>query len=172
MHSVPGSGLLLKGPQLREPTARLHVAEQFGAHGIDPARLILETQVPRPDYLKPFNRIDIALDPFPYTGITTSVETLWMGVPFVTLAGKSFLTRQGVGLLSNAGLPEWIAANPDDYVNRAARHAADLETLQRIRRELRPRLLASPIFDAPRFASHFEDALRGMWGAWCNAQAR
>jgi predicted O-linked N-acetylglucosamine transferase (SPINDLY family) len=170
MHAVPGSRLLLKAPQLTEPSVRQHVKQHFAAHAIDGARLILETQVPRADYLKPFNRVDIALDPFPYTGITTSVETLWMGVPFITLAGRTFLTRQGVGLLTNAGLSEWIAASPDDYVDRAARHAADVETLQRIRRDLRARLLASPIFDAARFAGHFEDALRGMWRTWCNAQ--
>jgi protein O-GlcNAc transferase len=171
LHAVPGSKLLVKTHALAEPTARQRVSRQFAAHGIDDARLMLEALVPRADYLKPFNRIDIALDTFPYTGITTSVETLWMGVPFVTLAGRTFLTRQGVGLLENAGLPEWIATDPDDYVSRAARHAADLPTLQRIRQELRPRLLVSPIFDAPRFAGHFEDALRGMWRHWCQAQS-
>jgi protein O-GlcNAc transferase len=171
LHTVPGSRLLVKTQALAELTVRQRVSRQFAAHGIDDSRLMLETQVPRADYLKPFNRVDIALDTFPYTGITTSVETLWMGVPFVTLAGKTFLTRQGVGLLENAGLPEWIAADPDDYVRRAARHAADLATLQRIRQELRPRLLASPIFDAPRFAGHFEDALRGMWRQWCEGAA-
>jgi protein O-GlcNAc transferase len=170
LHAVPGSRLLVKTQALAEPTVRQRVTRQFAAHGIDDARLMLEANVPRADYLKPFNRVDIALDTFPYTGITTSVETLWMGVPFVTLAGRTFLTRQGVGLLQNAGLPEWIASDRDDYVSRAARHAADLRTLQRLRQELRPRLLESPIFDAPRFAGHFEDALRNMWRAWCEAQ--
>ncbi|HXC59612.1 MAG TPA: tetratricopeptide repeat protein [Steroidobacteraceae bacterium] len=172
MHAVPGSKLLFKAPQLTEPGVRQRLGQQFTAHGIDGHRLIFENQVPRADYLKPFNRIDIALDPFPYTGITTSVETLWMGVPFITLAGRTFLTRQGVGLLANAGLPEWIATDHDDYVNRAVRHASDLETLQRIRRELRPRLLASPIFDAARFAGHFEKAMRGMWQTWCERQTK
>jgi protein O-GlcNAc transferase len=131
---------------------------------------MLEPPVPRADYLKPFNRVDIALDPFPYPGITTSVECLWMGVPFITLAGKTFMARQGVGLLTNAGLPDWVAVDEDDYVKLAARRAGELHTLQQLRQELRARVLASPIFDAPNFARNFETAMRGMWRAWCVRQ--
>ena len=104
LHAVPGSRLLLKTMQFSEPSVRQDMAQQFARHGITSSRLMLEPPVPRADYLKPFNRVDIALDPFPYPGITTSVECLWMGVPFVTLAGNTFMARQGVGLLNNAGL--------------------------------------------------------------------
>ena len=149
----------------------IHIfVEQFGTHGIDAARLILEGLVPRAEYLAPFQRVDIALDPFPYPGITTSVENLWMGIPVLTLAGERFLSRQGVGLLMNAGLPEWIATAPDDYVARAVSHAGDLDRLSDLRSGLRQQVLASPIFDAQRFAGHFEAALRGMWKTWCDAQ--
>jgi predicted O-linked N-acetylglucosamine transferase (SPINDLY family) len=95
------------------------------------------------------------------------VEALWMGVPVLTLAGERFLSRQGVGLLMNAGLPEWVAKDPGDYVARAVSHAGDLQGLARLRAGLRQQVLASPIFDAPRFAGHFEAALRGMWQLWC-----
>jgi predicted O-linked N-acetylglucosamine transferase (SPINDLY family) len=170
LHTVPGSRLLLKTAQFIEPSVRLDVAQQFARHGITGSRLMLEPPVPRADYLKPYNRVDIALDPFPYPGITTSVECLWMGVPFISLAGKSFMARQGVGLLTNAGLPDWVAADEDDYVKLAARRAGELHTLQQLRQELRARVLASPIFDAQSFARHFESAMRGMWRAWCVRQ--
>jgi predicted O-linked N-acetylglucosamine transferase (SPINDLY family) len=89
----------------------------------------------------------------------------------LTLTGERFLSRQGVGLLMNAGLPEWIAADPEDYVARAVSHASDLLGLATLRSGLRAQVLASPIFDAPRFARRFEVALRGMWQAWCAKQA-
>jgi protein O-GlcNAc transferase len=167
LHAVPGSRLLLKTNQFIEPSVREEVAQKFARHGIEYSRLMLEGPVPRPDYLKPFNRLDIALDPFPYPGITTSVECLWMGVPFVTLAGKTFMSRQGVGLLNNAGLADWVAADEDDYVTLAVRKAGDLQALQRLRQELRARVRVSPIFDAESFAKNFEDAMRAMWREWC-----
>lgn len=95
-----------------------------------------------------------------------------MGVLVLTLAGERFLSRQGVGLLMNAGLSEWIAADADDYVARAVLHASDLQQLSNLRIGLRQQVLASPIFDAPRFAKHFEAALRGMWQAWCDGQTK
>ena len=172
LDAVPKSRLLLKAQQLSEAATRQSVAERFARHGIGGDRLLLEPPVPRADYLKPFGRLDIALDPFPYPGITTSVECLWMGVPFVTLAGRTFQARQGMGLLQNAGLADWIASDEEDYVRLAARHAADLQGLQRLRSGLRQRVLASPIFDAQRFAARFEDALRAMWHTWCDTAPR
>ncbi|MBL8726470.1 MAG: tetratricopeptide repeat protein [Planctomycetes bacterium] len=169
--AVPGSRLFLKAPSLGDAAVRREVVGRFAAHGIDAARLILESAEARDRYLAAYQRVDIALDPFPFTGATTSVEALWMGVPVLTLAGARLVGRQGVGLLQNVGLPEWIAADSDDYVARAVRHAADLERLAELRRGLRARLLASPLGNAPRFAGHWLAALRGMWGEWCRKQA-
>jgi len=90
-----------------------------------------------------------------------------MGVPVLTLAGDRLVSRQGVGLMANAGLPDWIAADADDYVARAVAHAADLHKLAALRSGLRQQVQASPIFDAQRFAPAFETALRGMWTQWC-----
>lgn len=90
-----------------------------------------------------------------------------MGVPVLTLQGDRFLARQGVGLLMNAGLPEWVAADAQDYVRRASAHASDLAALAALRSRLRQQVLASPIYDAPRFAQHFETALRSIWQLWC-----
>ena len=166
--AVPASRLFLMAKQLAETASRHRVVEQFAARGIDAGRLILEGAVPRGQYLATYQRVDIALDPFPFTGGTTTVEALWMGVPVLTLAGKTFLARQGVGLLMNAGLPQWIAADADDYVAKAVAHAADLDRLAQLRSGLREKVLGSPLFDAPRFARHFEAALRAMWSERCN----
>lgn len=167
LQSVPTSHLFLKTKQLADAQVREHTLSRFAAHGIAAHRISLEGPTPRTDYLAAYQRIDLALDPFPYPGGTTTVEALWMGVPVLTLAGERFLSRQGVGLLMNAGLPEWVASDPEDYLARAITHAADLQKLAALRQMLRPQLLASPLCDAPRFADHFADALRGMWQAWC-----
>ncbi len=167
---TPNSRLYLKARQLYRPSAHVEVIERFKRHGILPSRLVLEGPEERANYLAAYNRVDIALDPFPYTGGTTTAEALWMGVPVLTMSGKHFLARQGVGLLMNAGLPDWIASDPDDYVARAVSHANDLEGLADLRTRLRAQVLSSPVFDAARFAMHFEAALRGMWKKWCAEQ--
>ena len=163
LEAVPHSRLYLKTKQLAESSLRDRVLERFAARGIGGERLILEGPAPRADYLAAYGRVDIALDPFPFTGGTTSAEALWMGVPVLTLAGEHLVSRQGVGLLMNAGLPDWIAADHDDYVARAVAHTANLEPLAALRSGLRAQVLVSPLFDAPRFARHLEQALWGMW---------
>ena len=167
LQAVPGSRLFLKYAQLAEASVRQLTCERFAVHGIAPERLIFEDYQARINYLSAYHRVDIALDPFPFPGGTTTVEALWMGVPVLTLTGERFLARQGVGLLMNAGLPEWVARDADDYVARAVAHASDLPALAALRARLRAQVLASPIFDAPRFARHFEHALRQMWVKWC-----
>ncbi len=167
LNAVPGSRLFLKARQLMDAATRQEVEQRFRGHGIGAERLVMEHYVPRDNYLRAYHRIDIALDPFPYPGGTTSAEALWMGVPVLTLEGERFLSRQGVGLLMNAGLQDWVAVDMDDYVARAVSHASDLQRLSVLRARLRGQVQASPIFNAPRFAMHFEVALRGMWQAWC-----
>lgn len=160
LQAVPGSRLFLKSGPLGMASSRQHLSQRFAAHGIAPARLILEGASPREDYLRAYHRVDIALDPFPYPGGTTSVEGLWMGVPVLTLAGTSALARQGESILQNVGLPGWIATDADDYVARAARHAGDVQALAAVRQGLRRQLLASPLCDSQRFAHHFVRALK------------
>lgn len=161
--AVPGSRLLLKAKQLSEAATRQRTVARFAAHGVDAAQLILEGPEPRENYFAACHRVDIALDPFPYPGGTTTVENLWMGVPVLTLAGSSFLSRQGAGFLMNAGLPEWVAGDADDYVRRVVLHAGDLPRLATLRAGLRAQAIASPVMDAGRFARHFEEALHGIW---------
>ena len=170
LEAVPHSRLLLKSPQLQEASVRDRMLASFAAHGIGVERLSMEGLSPRFEYLSAYHQVDIALDPFPFTGGTTTMESLWMGVPVLTLAGESFLSRQGVGLMANAGLSEWIAESADRYVAFAVEYAGDLTRLAVLRGEMRQRLLASPVMDARRFAGHFESALRGMWQQWCASQ--
>lgn len=167
---LPDSRLLLKSEQLNDRWIREQTLQCFGKHDICSGRLILEGHEPMSGYLAAYQRVDIGLDPFPYPGGTTTVESLWMGVPVLTLAGGSFAARQGAGLLMNAGLPEWVSVDVADYVARAISHARDLGRLATLRANLRQQLLLSPLCDAPRFAQHFEQALRGIWRHWCTEQ--
>lgn len=165
--TMPDSRLLLKAGQLADPRVRRAVVEQFACCGVPADRLILEGPSPRAQYLAEYQRADLALDPFPFSGATTTVESLWMGVPVLTLQGDRLVSRQGVGLLRNANLPDWIATDPDDYVARAVRHAGDWERLGALRKRLRQQVLQSPVFDGRHFARQFETALWEMW-AWRN----
>jgi protein O-GlcNAc transferase len=164
LKAVPNSRLSLKTKQLGDPLVCTQTRERFAACGIAPERLLLGgTVASRDDHLAAYNQVDIALDTFPYPGVTTSVEALWMGVPVLSLQGDRFLSRTAGSIAHNAGLPDWIAADEDDYVAKAVAFASDLDRLAALRAGLRQQVLASPLFDAPRFARHFEDALWGMW---------
>ena len=123
-------------------------------------------------HLAAYDEIDIALDPFPYNGGTTTVEALYMGVPVLVRAGDRYVAHMGESILHNAGLAEWIAPNEAAYVDLGARLAGDVEGLAALRASLRNRMLASPLFDAPRFARNLEAAIRGMWRTWCAAERR
>lgn len=169
--AVPGSRLLLKARQLGDSSVRERVARRFAAHGINEERLILQAIVAdREGHLSAYNLMDIALDPFPYNGVTTTFEALWMGVPVLTLEGNRFLARQGVGLLTNAGLCDWIATDADDYVAKAKACADNRDHLASLRATLRQQVLASPLFDSASFARDFQDALWGMWRTWQDKQ--
>src|SRR4029077_9080370 len=114
-----------------------------------------------------YNRIDIALDPFPCNGGTTSMDTLWMGVPLITLEGSHFGSRLGVTILSNAGMPELIARNTDDYVQMAVDLALNKPRLRDLRHNLRQKIAASPLMNQTAFVRDMETAYREMWRKWC-----
>ena len=160
---IPESRLLLKSKQFVDDEFSARMRARLAAQGVDPSRILLQPQSPRAEYFDAYGEIDIALDPFPYTGGATSVDGVWMGVPFVTLRGDRIIARQGECILHNIGLPDWIAADVDEYVEIAVTHAADLQRLERLRGELRERLQRSPLCDAARFADHLVAAFRGMW---------
>jgi predicted O-linked N-acetylglucosamine transferase (SPINDLY family) len=157
---------LLKTKQLDDVAIRAKTASRFAKHGIPESRLIFEGHEKRTEFFSAYNKIDIALDSFPYPGGTTTAESLWMGVPVLTLCGKHFLGRQGVGLLMNAGLSNWIANDREEYVSMAILHSSNLEALAGLRLRLRTQVMSSPLFSAPAFATHLEECLRGMWKRW------
>ena len=165
LQAVPGSKLLLKTKALADETVRKRITEQFGAQGVTPDRLILEGPALRVELLGAYGRVDIALDPFPYPGGTTSAEALWMGVPVLTKRGDRFLSHVGETIAHNSGQSEWIAQDDAEYVQKAHAFARDLPSLAARRAQMRALLLQSPLYDAKRFAQHFTEAMWGMWKA-------
>jgi predicted O-linked N-acetylglucosamine transferase (SPINDLY family) len=164
LQAVNDSTLLILAP---EGKPRQRVREALAQRDIDPQRVDFVSECRRQEYLRHYDRIDIGLDPFPYNGITTTCDALWMGVPVLTLPGEIAACRAGLSLLSAAGLSEFVAESEEDYVARAAALAHDPEHLAELRMGLRERLSRSPLMDAPRFARNVEAAYRVMWQHWC-----
>jgi predicted O-linked N-acetylglucosamine transferase (SPINDLY family) len=175
---VTSAMLALWATILREtPASRLMVHSYCGRHrgralgvlaaeGIERERLQFVDRVSPADYFKLYHQIDIALDTHPYPGGTTTCDALWMGVPVVTLAGTTALSRGGLSILSNVGMPELAARDPQQYVRIAVDLAADLPRLASLRATLRDRMAGSPLMDATAFARHVEAAYRRMWFDW------
>jgi protein O-GlcNAc transferase len=158
LDAVPGSRLVLLAPP---GSRRQWVGQTLGD------RVDFVSRQSRERYLKYYHRIDLGLDTLPYNGHTTTLDSLWMGVPVVTLVGRTVVGRAGLSQLSNVGLAELAATTPEQFVELAAILAADLPRLAGIRRTLRDRMRASPLIDAARFARDIESAYRQMWLTWC-----
>ena len=160
--AIPKSRLVIYA---HRPNHQNEVLGRFSEVGIKRDRVIFVGLLPLADYFSQYHRIDIALDPFPYCGGTTTCDALWMGVPTITLHGRTSVGRGGVSILSNVGLTEWIAKTPEDYVSIAEKMANDLPKLADLRSNLRDRMSKSPLMNAPRFAADMESAYRGIWEA-------
>ncbi len=167
LNGVPGARLRIQNSQMDIPRMRTRFEEQLRAHGLPRDRVDLVGEQARDVYLASHAGVDIVLDTFPYPGGTTTAEALWMGVPTLTLALPGMLGRQGESIMKALALDEWVTRSEDEYVAQAiAWGNADPETLQQLaalRHGLRDRALRSPLFDARRFARHFEQALWDMW---------
>lgn len=151
LEATPGSRLLLKAPGLQHEAGRAALLARWPG---DAAQLDLQGPGPLADYLGAFGQVDIALDPAPYSGGMTTLDGLWMGVPVLTLPGAAPISRQGLSFMQTLGLaPDWVAADEDDCVRRAARWAGDRTGLAALRAGLRERMAASPLCDAERFAT-------------------
>jgi predicted O-linked N-acetylglucosamine transferase (SPINDLY family) len=167
LRAVPRSRFMLLAPQGQ---AREHVLSTLHREGISPSRVVFAAKLPRQAYLKLYHQIDLALDPLPYNGHTTSLDALWMGVPTPTLIGKTVVGRAGLSQLSNLGLQELAAETPEQYAAVVAGLAVDLPRLQELRSTLRPRMQRSPLMDGKRFAQNVEEAYRQMWRRWCQGR--
>jgi protein O-GlcNAc transferase len=158
--SVPNSRIIIHSPP---GSHRGLLRQYFAAEGVAATRIEFVGFQQTPDYLALHNRIDMALDPFPFAGGTTTCDALWMGVPVVTLAGKTPVGRGGVSILQNVGLPELIAETPEQYVQIAVDLAGDPARLAQYRLTLRDRVAQSTLTNASRFSRNFESAIREMW---------
>ena len=170
---VPGEGGV-KGvaPQESQPRAAVphncSVRVRLSQLGLPVDRVeLLGKTATRRQYLERFNQIDIALDTFPFNGITTTCDGLWQGVPCVSLAGGTSVSRAGRSILRAANLPELATDTPDAFVRAAVELATDLDRLSKLRQSMRQRLLASPLMDHDGFARNLEAAYRRMWREWC-----
>ncbi len=164
LQAVEGSRLLMFCPTGR---GRKRILEIFEAHGVTLDRVEFEERLGWSEYLRLFHRIDIALDPFPVNGMTTTCNALWMGAPVITLPGSTPASRAGFSLLSIVGLAELAAESEESYVRIASDLAHDLPRLSELRGTMRCRMQGSALMDAPRFAGNVENAYREMWRRWC-----
>jgi protein O-GlcNAc transferase len=164
LREVPESRLVLLSASENQ---RVLITRLFGEAGVKPPRLEFVPTCPRNEYLRLYDRIDIALDPWPYNGITTTCDALWMGVPVVTQTGLTAASRAAASVLAAAGLPELVADSPDRLVKIAVDLAKDKRRLLQLRTTLRERMTASPLMDAATFAAGVEKAYREMWTKWC-----
>jgi protein O-GlcNAc transferase len=166
--AVDNSRLLL----LANPgSPRQRTLDFFARQGIVSDRVEFCSFRPRHEYLAAYRQIDIGLDTFPYNGHTTSLDSLWMGVPVITLIGQTVVGRAGLSQLSNIGLAELAAATPEDFVHTAVDLAGDRPKLGALRSGLRERLRQSPLMDAEGFARGIEEAYRAMWHRRCQSKS-
>jgi len=163
LRSVDGSRLLLYAP----PSSRGSIAEDFDDERIDMSKVEFLPQRARREYLDAYQRIDVSLDTFPYNGATTSLDASYMGVPVLTLLGKTPVGRAGHSIATNLGLPELVATSEDDYVKAAVELTSDLGRLSELRAGLRDRMERSALMDGARFARNLEAAYRSAWTTWC-----
>lgn len=168
LRAVPGSRIELKTFAKSEGANELRLREILEHEGITQDRIVIRGMIPGTHaFLDLYNNIDIALDTFPYHGTTTTCEALWMGVPVITLAGQTHVSRVGVSLLSSVGLPELVAANFQEYRDKAVALANDIPRLKILRAGLRKRVAASSLADAKAFTRRFESALQSIWHSRC-----
>jgi len=162
LRRVPTAQLVLKYRGLGDPTVRRRYLDLFGSHGVEPQRLQLLPHSSYAEYLAAYHEVDLALDPFPFSGSTTTCEALWMGVPVVTCPMETFASRHSLSHLSNVGLTETISGDLVEHVERAVSLAGDVPRLAALRGGLRERMAASPLCDGKRFAANLASILRAL----------
>jgi protein O-GlcNAc transferase len=165
LRGVPGSRLRLLGQGGGSFAVR--VCQMAQERGLNPDRILFLARRSRRDYLQLFADVDVALDPFPFTGHTTTCESLWMGVPVISLEGTTYASRFGGSALVALGLEDWIGRCPDDYVARAQRSATRVDELAVLRHDLRRRMADSPLMNCERFSRQVEAVYRRIWQHWC-----
>lgn len=167
LHELPDARLLVVTKALGDPAVHRNFERLFSDGGVGD-RVAFSGLIPHRELLARYGEVDIALDPFPYSGGLTTLEGLWMGVPAITLGGERFASRHSLSHLTAAGLPEFIVPDEHAYIAMAAALANDIPRLESIRSGLRNRMAASPLCDTHGFTRSLEEAYRTMWRRWCN----
>ncbi|OWT79935.1 MULTISPECIES: TDP-N-acetylfucosamine:lipid II N-acetylfucosaminyltransferase [unclassified Achromobacter] len=170
LHLVPESRLHLKSGAYDSPTMRKMVLDTMTEQGIAEERVLFSGHSNHYALFQAYNDIDVALDPWPYSGGLTTCEAMLMGVPVVTLPGPTFAGRHSATHLVNAGLPDLVATTWDEYRERAAHLTSDLDSLAATRGHLRETLLKSPVCDGKRYAGHLANAFRAIWQRYCDGK--
>ena len=169
LNKLPDSRILIKNPSLTDKATAERYVSIFRHYGVNESRVELLGLAPSTyEHLQTYNRIDIALDTFPYNGTTTSCEALYMGVPVITYAGETHAGRVGSSILTALDLGEYIASSQDDYIAIAARLAGNKARLTELRNDLRLRMAKSPLTDGRAFARKMEQTYRTIWQAYCS----
>ncbi len=166
LHALPDSRLRLLAQPGRH---RQRLLQRLASHGIVADRVSFSAYQIRADYLRSYNEVDIGLDTFPYNGHTTSLDSLWMGVPTITRVGETGVGRGGLSQLFQLDLLELSAETDAAYVAAAVALAWDLPRLAALRQQLRTRLERSPLMDSGRFARNIEAAYRTVWKTYCES---
>ncbi len=166
---VQNARLVLRCPQFSEVMIPPRFRERAALYGIDVERLELRGRAAHHQFISGYQDVDIALDPVPYSGGLTTCESLFMGVPVITLAGEFFAARHSVSHLCNVGLSDCVTNSAEAYVDRAVSIASDLKALAILRAGLRQQVLESPLCDAPRFGRNLGNALRDVWREYCQS---
>ena len=164
LSSVKNSKLFLKTQELSNNKFSDEILNRFKKFSINADRLVLEGKSKtRKEVLEKYNHIDISLDPFPFQGNTSTCESVWMGVPVLTLKGDRYLFHFGESINSNLNMKDGIADNKDDYLKKALQFSSDIDRLAKLRMTLRKSALLSPVFDSNQFSKYFGEMLWCMW---------
>lgn len=163
LQSTPGSRLLIRNACLGKSSNRKYLLSQFVNRGVSEERITLEGPAPHYQFLETYNRIDIALDAFPYNGGTTTTEAIWQGVPVVSYWGDRWVSRTSATLLRSAGMEHMVAKDVSAYVHLAVDLASDTEKLKTMRQNMRDKLLGSTACDTVAFARSMEQLYRELW---------
>ncbi|MEJ2424762.1 MAG: hypothetical protein P8101_09915 [Candidatus Thiodiazotropha sp.] len=167
LHRIPDARLRMVIEDYNNPNMREYLYDQFSELGVDHQQIILKPSLPMDEYMRSHSEVDIALDPYPYHGQTTTFNALMMGVPVISCCGKSVPSNLSRRILSAIGKQEWLAENFDEYLDKAERLAADRPRLEKIREHLRDEINNSSIMDFATAANGIETALLQAWKTRC-----
>jgi predicted O-linked N-acetylglucosamine transferase (SPINDLY family) len=164
---LPSAHLVLDYKVFSDPLTYEYYQKFLTQHGIDTTRVVMRNSE---NIFEGLGDIDILLDSFPHSGGTMLFDALWMGVPALTLSARAPVGRIGTSLMTNLGLPEWVAQDEQEYEDKAVSFAQDITSLASLRSGMRARMQASPVMDETGFARDMEDAFQTMWQRWCRGQ--